>query len=133
MHSYYHTLGITPAASDREVREAYRAKMRVHHPDRGAVDGGAQAAEINAAYKCLSDPTERRRYDKLNGYSQDPVFNFDTPSGRSPRNNHPQAEAAARDEMRRRHYVQGLPIKWIVLLAFMLTVPLLYGIWINGY
>ena len=132
MHSHYHTLGITPAASDREVREAYRAKMRVHHPDRGAVDGGAQAAEINAAYKCLSDPTERRRYDKKHGFSQEPVFYFDKPSGRSTHSNHPRAESEAQDEVRR-HYAQGLPIKWIILLTFMLTIPLLYGIWTNGY
>lgn len=132
MHSHYHTLGITPAASDREVREAYRAKMRVHHPDRGAVDGGAQAAEINAAYKCLSDPTERRRYDKEHGYSQEPVFNFDKPTRRGTHSTHPRAETEAQDEVRR-YYAPGLPIKWIILLTFMLTIPLLYGIWTNGY
>ena len=132
MHSHYHTLGITPAASDREVREAYRAKMRVHHPDRGAVDGGAQSAEINAAYKCLSDPQERRRYDKLHGYSQDPVFHFDKTNERSPRHNHPNAETEAQEAVRR-SYAQALPIKWIAILAILLTLPIAYGIWINGY
>ena len=132
MHSHYHTLGITPAASDHEVREAYRAKMRVHHPDRGAVDGGAKAAELNAAYKCLSDPQERRRYDKLHGFSQEPVFHFNSTGERSPRGTHPQAEAAAREEVRRT-YAQGLPIKWIAVLAFLLMLPLAYGIWLNGY
>lgn len=132
MHSYYHTLGVSPAATDREVREAYRAKMRVHHPDRGAVDGGAKAAEINAAYKCLSDPQERRRYDKLHGFSQDPVFHFNTAGGRSPRGNHPTAEAKAQDAVRR-SYAPTLPIKWIAILAVLLTLPIAYGIWINGY
>ncbi|NNC48640.1 MAG: J domain-containing protein [Sphingomonas sp.] len=132
MHSHYHTLGISPTASASEVRQAYREKMRVHHPDRGAVDGGAKAAEINAAYKCLSNPNQRRRYDKRNGYSEEPVFHFNRPLSRSPRHNHPHAEAAARDEMRRRQS-KGLPIKWIVLLSVLLTIPLVYGIWINGY
>ncbi|WP_265529554.1 J domain-containing protein [Sphingomicrobium marinum] len=132
MHSHYHTLGIPPTASAREIREAYRAKMRVHHPDRGAVDGGAQAAEINAAYKCLSNPTERRRYDKQNGYSEEPIFHFHRPKRRNAHSIHPNAEAAAREEMRRRQS-KGLPIKWIVMLSVLLTIPLIYGIWTNGY
>ena len=132
MHSHYHTLGIGPSADGREVREAYRAKMRIHHPDRGAVDGGAQAAEINAAYKCLSDPEQRRRYDREHGYSQDPVYHFEASADRSPRSNHPHAEMAARDAVHRT-YAQGLPIKWIALLALLLTMPIAYGIWMNGY
>ena len=59
---HYETLGVAPDASPREIREAYRALARRHHPDRGPADDGAMAA-INEAYRVLGEPARRAVYD----------------------------------------------------------------------
>ena len=61
---YYGVLGLTPDASEDEIKKAYRKLMRQYHPDRVATLGAdLQAAaskksmEINEAYHII----ERRR------------------------------------------------------------------------
>ncbi len=64
--NYYEVLGVPRAASDKDVRAAYRKLARKHHPD---VNPGDKASEarfklINNAYEVLSDAEKRRKYDK---------------------------------------------------------------------
>lgn len=64
--NYYDLLGVARDAGDKEVRQAYRKLAREHHPD---VNGGDKASEekfkqINEAYRILSDPEKRQKYDK---------------------------------------------------------------------
>jgi curved DNA-binding protein len=63
---HYATLGITRAATALEIRDAYRALAKRHHPD---INGNSERARrqtqaINAAYEVLSEPTRRRAYDR---------------------------------------------------------------------
>ncbi len=62
---YYERLGIDKNASDDEIKRAYRALARRHHPDANANDPEAaeRFKEISTAYDTLSDPEKRRRYD----------------------------------------------------------------------
>jgi hypothetical protein len=60
--THYETLGVRADATTAEIRDAYRALARRHHPDRGPVDTGAMAA-INEAYRVLGDPARRAVYD----------------------------------------------------------------------
>ncbi|MGD9702393.1 MAG: J domain-containing protein [Acidimicrobiia bacterium] len=61
--THYDRLGIRPDASADEVREAYRRLARRYHPDaRGGVSS-PEMAEINAAWRALSDPGRRAMYD----------------------------------------------------------------------
>ena len=65
--SYYHTLGVSRSASDKQVRNAYRRLARKYHPD---VNEGSQEAqekfkEVNAAYEVLSDADKRKKYDRF--------------------------------------------------------------------
>lgn len=65
---YYDILGVDKAASDEELKKAYRKLARQHHPDLQSSDQQKKAAEekfkeINEAYETLSDPEKRRRYD----------------------------------------------------------------------
>lgn len=62
MKNLYHTLGIAPGASQEEIKQAWRVLCRQYHPDR---EGGSEArmAEVNDAYRILSDPTLRAEYD----------------------------------------------------------------------
>ncbi len=66
MANLYDLLGVKPAATDKEVRSAYRKLARKHHPDVNPGDKAAEAKfkEINSAYEVLSDTEKRRKYDK---------------------------------------------------------------------
>lgn len=60
--THYDTLGVRANASAAEIRDAYRALARRHHPDRGSRDAAAMAA-INEAHRVISDPARRAVYD----------------------------------------------------------------------
>ena len=68
---FYAVLGLTPDATSDEIRRAYRALLRSHHPDTRPVPAtAAQAsqerellARITDAHAVLADPVQRARYD----------------------------------------------------------------------
>ena len=61
----YETLGVTKAATEDEIRSAYRKLAKIHHPDLnpGNKEAESRFKEISAAYALLRDPDKRRRYD----------------------------------------------------------------------
>jgi curved DNA-binding protein CbpA len=62
--THYDTLGITPKATSEQIRRAYRALARRHHPDvNPAPDAAAMFAQVQTAYAVLIDPERRRQYD----------------------------------------------------------------------
>lgn len=61
---HYETLGIAPTATAAQVRTAYRALAKLHHPDVSSRKDASQLfARIAAAYEVLSSPKSRREYD----------------------------------------------------------------------
>ena len=64
---YYAVLGVPKAASQAEVKKAFRKLARQHHPDAkpGDADSDRRFKEINEANEVLSDPAKRKRYDAL--------------------------------------------------------------------
>ena len=64
---HYQTLGATRTASDKELKAAYRKLARQFHPDANRDDPGAEERfkEINEAYEVLSDPKNRKLYDRF--------------------------------------------------------------------
>lgn len=60
--SHYDVLGVAASASQAEVRAAYRAAARDHHPDAGG-DAGRMRA-LNVAWSVLGDPVRRAAYDR---------------------------------------------------------------------
>lgn len=62
--SYYDLLGIQQDASEKEVKDAYKKMAKHLHPDRNPnPEARAQFEEVTQAYKILSDPAARKRYD----------------------------------------------------------------------
>jgi hypothetical protein len=85
---YYRILKVSPKASDKEIKSAYRRLARKLHPD---VNGGSninsrEFAQIAKAYQILSNPAERARYDaqllKARHNGSDSVIFSDNPHAR---------------------------------------------------
>jgi hypothetical protein len=76
MPSHYHVLGVSPHATQDDIRRAYHRLARRHHPDAnpGRVESGRATtmAEINAAWAVLGNPEKRRAYDQAIGTAPRP-------------------------------------------------------------
>lgn len=66
LHSdHYQTLGLTPDATQKEIKQAYRRLAKEYHPDRSEDNNSHETIiAINAAYEVLSNPTLRASYDR---------------------------------------------------------------------
>ena len=75
---YYTVLGVERAASDNDIKVAYRGLARKYHPDVAKDKAMAEThfKEINEAYEVLGDPQKRQQYDRYgtvsNGASAGP-------------------------------------------------------------
>src|SRR3954468_9606332 len=63
---YYDVLGVSRDAGPEELQQAFRRLARRNHPDVNH-DPGAEERfkEINEAYSVLSDPNQRKKYDRF--------------------------------------------------------------------
>jgi hypothetical protein len=60
----YRTLQVEPAADLEQIHAAYRRLARLYHPDLNSTpEASERMADINAAYRLLSDPRQRAAYD----------------------------------------------------------------------
>ena len=64
---YYKILGVERAASEKELKRAYRKLAVQFHPDKNPGNPRAEERfkEINEAYEVLGDPAKRAKYDQL--------------------------------------------------------------------
>ncbi|KAL5594462.1 hypothetical protein BROUX41_001395 [Berkeleyomyces rouxiae] len=68
--NFYTALGVTPAASDREIKSRFRRLAAIHHPDKATgPDDDAHSADffmmLKTAADTLTDPAKRFAYDRF--------------------------------------------------------------------
>ena len=66
MRDPYDVLGVSKKASEAEIKKAFRALAKKHHPDKHANDPKAvkRFQEISAAYEIVGDKDKRGQFDR---------------------------------------------------------------------
>ena len=78
--TYYAILGITPWASEIDIRRAYRDLSKLYHPDTTQLpkdDAVENFRQINEAYATLSNADRRSAYDRRIQFSRFQYATFD--------------------------------------------------------
>lgn len=76
----YQVLGLTPAATAAEIKAAYRALVKRHHPDAGG--DPETILVLNAAWEVLGDGDRRRSHDRR--YTPPPAAAGRNPAAAAP-------------------------------------------------
>lgn len=63
--SAYDILGVAPSSSDADIKSAYRRQVKLCHPDIAGDTKREEFEDLQRAYKLLSDPKSRKKYDAI--------------------------------------------------------------------
>lgn len=80
--TYYEALGVSPNATELEIKKAYRKLAITTHPDKNPGDETAHTRfqAIGEAYQVLSNEDLRKRYDKFGKEEAVPGGGFEDPA-----------------------------------------------------
>eukprot|EP00510_Aplanochytrium_minuta_P010270 CAMPEP_0184073500 /NCGR_PEP_ID=MMETSP0957-20130417/64694_1 /TAXON_ID=627963 /ORGANISM="Aplanochytrium sp, Strain PBS07" /LENGTH=409 /DNA_ID=CAMNT_0026375185 /DNA_START=178 /DNA_END=1407 /DNA_ORIENTATION=+ len=129
--NHYKVLGVDRAASDREIKRAYRKRAAKYHPD---ISKDPRAEEkfikINQAYEVLSDASKRRNFDQTYSRSQGRYQQQESSRRRQARHN-PWEEYIRRQQQQQRRqdfdivefFITNLPIFFMLYYIYVVLVP----------
>jgi signal peptidase I len=124
----YDVLGVSPGASEEEIRDAYYRQLRFD--DIETEEGNARARRLREAYETLSDPERRRTYDQSRtGWPPPPTFEEPRPVEEHLHTWNPIARAT-------RNLPRGwrITIDWIVTIVGAIAIVLAIKAWVvNPY
>ena len=80
MDDPYKVLGVSPDASDEEIKSAYRRLAKQYHPDRnpGDAEAAKKMQQVNDAYDRIKNPEKARQNRGYGGYSHQ---SYEQPTG----------------------------------------------------
>ncbi|MGE0588358.1 MAG: DnaJ domain-containing protein [Cyclobacteriaceae bacterium] len=124
MRDYYQIMGVSPRATEAEIKRSYRKLAVLYHPDKNAsIDAEERFKEINEAYEILGDPEKRHQYDyQLRVHS---TFHYTHKNPVDPANRRRRAYQAYREEIQssRELMAEYLPMmRWGCWLSIVVCV-----------
>jgi len=77
MGDYYAALNLTQQATKAQIKAAFRALAKQHHPDKTGSNDTSAFRRIRKAYEALSDPIAKAEYDRNYPGAQVHAANYD--------------------------------------------------------